>query len=170
MISAFVCFIICQAFYFIELIVLSAYHRKTKSMIEESKEAIYKEILKKYILKTYTNLLIAGFIFFFVFIIFYIVLILLKVNSNFKTEFTKSRDFFTDCIEKLCNYCINCLRPKTEQERTEEYNVKIERVQEEINRLTNYKENLRRLNIIGPRNQSDANLNELHLYKIITVH
>jgi predicted PurR-regulated permease PerM len=169
MISAFVCFIVCQAFYFIELIVLSAYHRKTKLMIEESQKAEYKEILKEYILKTYTNLLIVGFIFFFVFVIWYIVLILLKVNYNFKTEFTKSRDFFTDCIVKLCDHCINCLKPKTEEERTEEYNVKIEKIQKEIDQLTKYKEDLKQLNRSSPRSRSDANLNKLHLYRI-TLH
>ena len=155
----FISFIVCQVLYFIELIVLSAYLSRTITLKEEEKKM--KEFIDKYILKTYTDLLIVGYIFFAVFLICYIYLFLLKISKRILNALISPRwKCFDNCILAGCDGCIECLKKKTIN--NEEFRRKKEKLEE-------YRQNLSQAINSNILSLSEPELETLNLFKIRSV-
>ena len=152
----FIFFIVCQVLYFIELIVLSAYHGRTITIKEEEK--IKKESIDEYILKTYRNLLIVGYIFFALFLICYIYLFLLKKSKTVLKALISPRcECFDTCILAGCDGIIKCLTKKT---------INIEEFRRKKNELEEYRQRLGQNINSNILSLSDPELEQLNLFRI----
>ncbi len=175
----FYTFLFCQILHFIELIILCVFHIQSKRILKkEEKECM--EIISDCITKTYTNLLIVGFIFFFIFIIFYIYLLILKFGNTSKKRLNRLTNSeyckcCGDCIEKACVTLTSCFKTQTDEEREQENKETAKNLKEQnlkntklINELEEYKKNLKELNNkykIG--NVTESELVKLNLFKIM---
>lgn len=168
-------FIACQAFYLIELIILSAFHGETKSEEQNCKSL-------KNITKINTGLLIVGYIFFCIFIFFYIYIFILYRGKGVKKrleKLTNSKycECFNECIKKVCNKMIVFFWAPTDDEMKKQNEEKIRKLKENIKTkekkikdLEKYKHNLVDLNSILSRpsikiknNVIEDEFNKLHL-------
>jgi len=167
-----VCFIICQIFYFIELVSLSSFLGKTKYY--EKKSGCEN---LKYIKKIYATLIIFGWILFIVlFVLGYIYLIILytKCAKGAKKRLEiltngKCCECFNACIKKVCNKCIDFFKVEAIEE-TEKRIItkKLEEKKERLKKLEKYKNDLEDLNsILGHSNINKKNIGDefdkLHL-------
>ena len=151
----FFSFLIIQILYFIELILLSIFHRKAKNQQQNC-------ISLKNITKIYTGLLIVGYILFGIFIFFYIYLFILynKLGIEAKDRFEKLTnskycECFNQCLKKLCTKCVEFFRTETDKELEKKNNIKIKELkeiiqkkEEQIKDLESYKNNLEGLKSI----------------------
>lgn len=151
----FFSFILIQFLYFIELIIISAFHGKTKNQQQNC-------ISLKNITKIYTGLLIVGYILFGIFIFFYIYLFILynKLGIGAKNrleKLTNSKycEFFNKCLKKLCIKCVDFFRTETDEELEKKNKIKIKELKEiiqekekQIKDLEKYKNNLKELKSI----------------------
>ena len=171
-------FLFCQLLYFIELIVLSFFHHKSKKISEE--ETACKDIIDNYIIKTYRDLLIVGYIFFFIFIIFYCFIFILQFGKSSKKKLLKIADkgyfeCFSKCIENRCVDLANCFKTKSDEEIRQEnaqtardINTEILEKGKYINELEDYISKLKKLNSKYPTGDiSDSELADLNLFRIV---
>ena len=109
-------FIICQVLYFIELIVLSAFHGKSKSM-EKSNDPLCEY---SYSTRVYRDLIIVGYIFFFILIIFYIILLIFydKLGDSVRNRLENLRfcKICDDCIIAGCKNCTEIFKTMSDEE------------------------------------------------------
>ena len=173
-ITIIISFILCQIFYAIELFVLSSYHYKSKNFEKEYKCEQIKDLTN-----IYTALIVIGYIFLFIYIIFYIYLLILynKFGESAKTRldnFTKSKycECCNNCIIKGCQKCTECFKSKTDEELEQDNRFNRERIQqsteqklEYIRQLEVYKQNLENINsrIANNENINDNELKRLNL-------
>ena len=175
MITIIITFVCCQIFYFIELIIISSFYHKSRNFVSKSCSD------KNELIAIYRNLLIVGYIFFFLYVLFYIYLLILynKCGSSAKKRLSKMIksqycEYCSDCIEKGCLKCTECFKTKTDIEIDEENRVNQRRLEEDnntklkyIESLEAYKkdlENLNRLNLSGIVDEKE--LTRLYLYKL----
>ena len=170
-------FTFCQILYVIELFVLSSFHHKSKNYEKEYKCENIKELTK-----IYSHLLIFGYIFLCIYVVFYIYLLILhnKFGDNAKNrldKFTKSQycECCNNCIVKVCEKCTDFFRNKTDEELENDNKINIEKLQqsneqklEYIRQLQDYKKKLENLNINYISNGSidDNELKSLNLYRL----
>ena len=175
----FYTFLLCQILNFIELIILSSFHAKSRK-ISKDEEKECQETIRDCITKTYTYLLIVGYIFLFILSIFYIYLLILKFGNTSKKRLSKMTnseycECCGDCVEKACVVLTSCFKTQTDEEREQENNETARSLKEEItqkekliNELEDYKHNLKELNnkySIG--NVTELELGKLNLFKIL---
>ena len=168
-------FAFSQIFYAIELFVLSSFHYKSKNFEKEYKCTEIKELTS-----IYTALLVVGYIFLFIYIIFYIYLLILynklgKSAKNRLDRFTSSKycECLSDCIEKGCEKCTECCKSKTDEEIEKDNRINAERLQqsneqklEYLKKLEKYKKDLEELNTkIKNGNSNDNEITSLNLIK-----
>ena len=171
LIISFVC---CQIFYFIELIIISAFY--TKSLSFDYKSCKDKDELTK----INKNLLVVGYIFLFIYILFYIYLLILfnKCGPSAKkrlAKLTNSKycECCNDCIVKGCLKCIECFYSKTDIQLEDENRINQKRLEEDNNTKLKYIESLeaykKDLENLNRRNSSgivdEKELARLNLYK-----
>ena len=171
-------FIACQLLYFIELIVLSAFHRKSKSMeqLEDNDECGLSNFTR-----VYRDLIIVGYIFFAILLVFYIILLIYynKFGESQKNKLEGLRfcKICDDCIIAGCKQCTDLFHTRTEEEKKQFLDneaKKLEGTNEQkdiyINNLKNYKSDLNEL-VTSTDTETDdtyeSKLNKLHLHKII---
>ena len=174
MITLIISFVCCQIFYFIELIIISAFY--TKSLSFDYKSCKDKDELTK----INKNLLVVGYIFLIIYLLFYIYLLILfnKCGQSAKkrlAKLTNSKycECCSDCIETGCLKCTECFKSKTDEEINDENIIHQKRLEEDnntklkyIESLETYKkdlENLNRLNSTGIVDEKE--LTRLNLYK-----
>lgn len=173
-------FIFCQVLYFVELIVLSAFHRKSKSM--EKSDDLYDCGFSRFT-RIYRDLIIVGYIIFIVFIIFYIILLIFYKKLGERSEITLEKLRFCkicdDCIIELCKKCTEIFKTKTDEEEkqfSDNVPKELEGTDEEkeiyIKNLKKYKDDLNKYNNnllseTGTENNYENIMNELHLFPII---
>ena len=168
-------FIAIQIFYFTELIVISAFHTKSKNIVDNYKNELDKDSFDylDYLTTIITILIIVGYSFFFIFIIFYFYLLILfnilPGTSKKKLEKCTNSSYFkclNDCIERGCEKFANCLKP-SEMQIEEDELIDNERRNEIINKLTRYKDELRNFNNnIRNENERQNELIRLNLYDL----
>ena len=168
-------FIAIQIFYFTELIVISAFHTKSKNIVDNYKNELDKDSFDylDYLTTIITILIIVGYCFFFIFIIFYFYLLILfnilPGTSKKKLEKCTNSSYFkclNDCIERGCEKFANCLKP-SEMQIEEDELIDNERRNEIINKLTRYKDELRNFNNnIRNENERQNELIRLNLYDL----
>ena len=168
-------FIAIQIFYFIELIVISAFHTKSKNIVDNYKNKLDKDSFDylDYLTTIITILIIVGYSFFFIFIIFYLYLLILfnilPGTSKKKLEKCTNSSYckcLNDCIERGCEKFANCLKP-SEMQIEEDELIDNERRNEIINKLTRYKDELRNFNNnIRNENERQNELIRLNLYDL----
>ena len=167
-------FIAIQIFYFIELIVISAFHTKSKNIVDNYKNKLDKDYFDylDYLTTIIIILIIVGYSFFFVFIIFYFYLLILfnilpgtskkRLEKCINSAYCKC---LNDCIERSCEKFAKCLKPSEMQ--IEDELIDNENNQEIINKLTRYKNELREFNNnIRNYNETQGELTRLNLYEI----
>ena len=159
-------FIICQILYVVELIVLSVFHHQSLS--------------EKITTKIYRDLIIVGYIFLFILIIFYIVLLIFydKCGESGRKRLERLRfcKICDDCIIAGCKKCTEIFKTMTDEEfyqyiENKKKNLKGTNEQKEvyINDLQTYKNDLYDLNDLVKRHIScEDELNKLNLFPIIT--
>ena len=174
MITLIISFVCCQIFYFIELIIISAFYNKSLSFDSKSCKDIDE------LTKINKNLLIVGYIFLIIYLLFYIYLLILynKCGQSAKkrlAKLTNSKycECYSHCIETGCLKCTECFKSKTDEEINDENRIHQRRLEEDnstklkyIESLETYKkdlENLNRLNSTGIVDEKE--LTRLNLYK-----
>ena len=166
-------FIICQLFYFAELITVTTFYGKRKRVI------------------IYRDLVIVGYIFFGVFAILYILLIVLKFTNSARERILNLGDgglsaCCNEFIENRCNDLNNCFKTKTDEEieiskkeRVNQLEKEIEEIKTTITELEKYKKRLNEFNDklsklrnddmpLTSDNIPDSELDSLYLSRIIT--
>ena len=166
-------FIICQLFYFAELITVTTFYGKRKT------EIIYRDLV------------ITGYIFFCVFAILYILLIALKFTKSARERILHPADggLFACCnefIENRCNDLNKCFKTKTDEEikisnreRVRELENEIEEIRRTITELEDYKKRLTTFNDklsnlrqndrpLPSDNILDAEFTPLNIFRIVT--
>ena len=157
-------FIFCHILYLIETIIITVFYKESKEIVEKYKIYYYCNIDNlKCLTRICQNLMIVGYVFLFIFSIFYIFLLFVKLFPN------KNRIFsFINCIN-----CTSCFIKKIKEEDDIEEYKKIykNKTKDELNNIINdledYKNKLERLNEkIKAKNAEESELKELNLYKI----
>ena len=163
-------FIYCQIIYLIEVIVLTAYFIKSKDLEKE----FIKEEDGEYFTKRYRDLMIVGYIFLFIFILFdlFTILIITKCGINPETEEERREqenqkrrycEFCSKCIAEACynmaNKFRNCIKTK------EEINKEIQDLEKKSEELEIYRHKLEIINnkLKENRRVTGDDLEELHL-------
>ena len=163
-------FIYCQIIYLIEVIVLTAYFTKSKDLEKE----FIKEEDGEYFTKRYRDLMIVGYIFLFIFILFdlFTILIITKCGINPETEEERREqenqkrrycEFCSKCIAEACYNMAkkfrNCIKTK------EEINKEIQDLEKKSEELEIYRQKLEIINnkLKENRRVTGDDLEELHL-------
>ena len=163
-------FIYCQIIYLIEVIVLTAYFIKSKDLEKE----FIKEEDGEYFTKRYRDLMIVGYIFLFIFILFdlFTILIITKCGINPETEEERREqenqkrrycEFCSKCIAEACYNMAkkfrNCIKTK------EEINKEIQDLEKKSEELEIYRHKLEIINnkLKENRRVTGDDLEELHL-------
>lgn len=163
-------FIYCQIIYLIEVIVLTAYFTKSKDLEKE----FIKEEDGEYFTKRYRDLMIVGYIFLFIFILFdlFTILIITKCGINPETEEERREqenqkrrycEFCSKCIAEACYNMAkkfrNCIKTK------EEINKEIQDLEKKSEELEIYRHKLEIINnkLKENRRVTGDDLEELHL-------
>ena len=163
-------FIYCQIIYLIEVIVLTAYFIKSKDLEKE----FIKEEDGEYFTKRYRDLMIVGYIFLFIFILFdlFTILIITKCGINPETEEERREqenqkrrycEFCSKCIAEACYNMAkkfrNCIKTK------EEINKEIQDLEKKSEELEIYRQKLEIINnkLKENRRVTGDDLEELHL-------
>ena len=161
-------FIFCQILYLVELIVLSAFLNLTKRL----EDKIGKKVS--------TNLLIIGYLFLFIFLIFYILLLIIynKRWEKAKAKLEKLRfcKICEECIIAGCKKCTGLFETMTDEEfkqyiENKKKNLKGSNEEKEvhINDLEKYKKDLEDLNdLVNKHYRCEDELKKLNLFPIIT--
>ena len=168
--STLALFIYCQIIYLIEVIVLTAYFIKSKDLEKE----FIKEEDGEYFTKRYRDLMIVGYIFLFIFILFdlFTILIITKCGINPETEEERREqenqkrrycEFCSKCIAEACYNMAkkfrNCIKTK------EEINKEIQDLEKKSEELEIYRQKLEIINnkLKENRRVTGDDLEELHL-------
>ena len=163
-------FIYCQIIYLIEVIVLTAYFTKSKDLEIE----FNKKEDGEYFTKRYRDLMIVGYIFLFIFILFdlFTILIITKCGINPETEEERREqenqkrrycEFCSKCIAEACYNMAkkfrNCIKTK------EEINKEIQDLEKKSEELEIYRHKLEIINnkLKENRRVTGDDLEELHL-------
>ena len=163
-------FIYCQIIYLIEVIVLTAYFTKSKDLEKE----FIKEEDGEYFTKRYRDLMIVGYIFLFIFILFdlFTILIITKCGINPETEEERREqekqkrrycEFCSKCIAESCYNMAqkfkNCIKSK------EEINKEITVLKKKLGELEIYNQKLEIINqkLKEKKRVTGDDLEELHL-------
>lgn len=163
-------FIYCQIIYLIEVIVLTAYFTKSKDLEKE----FIKEEDGEYFTKRYRDLMIVGYIFLFIFILFdlFTILIITKCGINPETEEERREqenqkrrycEFCSKCIAEACYNMAkkfrNCIKTK------DEINKEIQDLEKKSEELEIYRHKLEIINnkLKENRRVTGDDLEELHL-------
>lgn len=151
-------FLFSQFVFLIEVIVITAYHSKSSDLESEYSELGYTESELNYFTKIYRDLIIVGYIFIVLFIIFDLIIAILTFQCGRRVKFMsndmenlnehKFCDCFSDCIinccEKMAEIFGGCER---ENYAKKEILVKrLENLVKKYEELNTYSENLRKLN------------------------
>ena len=164
------CFIYCQIIYLIEVIVLTAYFTKSKDLEIE----FNKKENGEYFTKRYRDLMIVGYIFLIIFILFdlFTILIITKCGINPETEEERREqenqkrrycEFCSKCIAEACYNMAkkfrNCIKTK------EEINKEIQDLEKKSEELEIYRQKLEIINnkLKENRRVTGDDLEELHL-------
>ena len=170
-------FIACQILYLVQLIVLSVFHHKSKTMENLNNECEFSKFTK-----IYRDLIIVGYIFFFILIIFYIILLIfydiLGESSKTRLERLKFCKICDDCIIEGCKKCTNIIKTRTDEEERQFIDNEAktlkgtnEEKDKYIKSLGDYKIDLNDYNTLikwfGNDNIYEDKMNKLNLYPII---
>ena len=164
------CFIYCQIIYLIEVIVLTAYFTKSKDLEIE----FNKKEDGEYFTKRYRDLMIVGYIFLFIFILFdlFTILIITKCGINPETEEERREqekqkrrycEFCSKCIAESCYNMAqkfkNCIKSK------DEINIEIKNLKKKLGELEIYNQKLEIINqkLKEKKRVTGDDLEELHL-------
>ena len=168
-------FIICQSLYFLEIIVLSAYHSKASSLKKDLEKI---ECDGDYFVRIYRDLIITGYLFLFLFILFdiYILVIIYNIGrseSNIKKEDNNEEDFYCNifngciisCCEGISKAFLRCRREDLKSK--EDLNKKKNELDKNLKELEKYLKNLNILNnkIEEGKQLEENEMENLHLPK-----
>ena len=173
-------FLFSQLVFLIEIIVITVYHNKSSDLESEPELANIKSELD-YFTKIYRDLIIVGYIFIVLFIIFDLIAAILTFQCGRRIKFVSNdmenldehkfcdcfSDCLTNCCEKMAEIFNKCER---ENEDNEEYlKKKLENLEKKYEELNTYSENLRKLNEDISKNKPidsiKTELDELNLPK-----
>jgi len=142
-------FIYVQVIYFIEIITLSVYHSKAADFEKNEKDL---DLDLDYFTRIYSDLIIVGYIFLFLFILFDLFTFIFVRNQPEKKrsvgENERYCEFFSECLTSCCDKMANvfsgCERDEVkEKDELEDYGKKLD---ERIQDLEKYLTNLTNLN------------------------
>ena len=168
--ASLACFIYCQIIYLIEVIVLTAYFTKSKDLEIE----FNKKENGEYFTKRYRDLMIVGYIFLIIFILFdlFTILIITKCGINPETEEERREqekqkrrycEFCSKCIAESCYNMAqkfkNCIKSK------DEINIEIKNLKKKLGELEIYNQKLEIINqkLKEKKRVTGDDLEELHL-------
>ena len=152
-------FIFCQLMFFLEVIILTVYHSKSKDLQTELlKEIKGLNIDKKYFTVIYRDLIIVGYIFLFIFILFdlYTFIILkqfgrkIEKNNNNVENLDKYKycSFFSNCLRKCCTNMAKFFHnlEREDDEHAEQYKKEFDEANDMYNQLDSYSIKLENFN------------------------
>ena len=152
-------FVFCQVMFFLEVIILSVYHSKSKDLqIELNKEIKTLNIDKKYFTIIYRDLIIVGYIFLLIFILFdlYMFIIIKKFgrkiekNNNDVENLDKYKycSFFSNCLRKCCLNMAKFFHnlEREDDEHAQLYKKEFDECNETFNQLNSYSIKLKDFN------------------------
>ena len=173
-------FLFSQFVFLIEIIVITVYHSKSSELESDSD---FKDISSElnYFTKIYRDLIIVGYIFIAIFIIFDLYTVILIMRGGNRVDFEhndmenlnehKYCDCFSDCLTNCCEK-MAVIFNKCERENEEEQkklNKELEDLEKKYEELNNYSQNLKKLNEDISKNKTinsiTADLEKLHLPK-----
>ena len=167
-------FLFSQLVFLIEIIVITVYHSKSAELESESDNL-------HYFTKIYRDLIIVGYIFLVIFIIFDLIAAIITFQCGKRVKFIsndqenlnerKFCDCFSDCItnccEKMAEIFNKCERENEDNE--EILKKRLENLEKKYEELNTYSENLRKLNEDISKNETidsiNAELDKLNLPK-----
>ena len=167
-------FLFSQLVFLIEIIVITVYHSKSAELESESDNL-------HYFTKIYRDLIIVGYIFLVIFIIFDLIAAIITFQCGKRVKFIsndqenlnerKLCDCFSDCItnccEKMAEIFNKCERENEDNE--EILKKRLENLEKKYEELNTYSENLRKLNEDISKNETidsiNAELDKLNLPK-----
>ena len=167
-------FLFSQLVFLIEIIVITVYHSKSAELESESDNL-------HYFTKIYRDLIIVGYIFLVIFIIFDLIAAIITFQCGRRVKFIsndqenlnerKFCDCFSDCItnccEKMAEIFNKCERENEDNE--EILKKRLENLEKKYEELNTYSENLRKLNEDISKNETidsiNAELDKLNLPK-----
>lgn len=161
-------FLFSQFIFLIELIVVSVYHNKSSDF---EGITIFKTYNLDYFTKIYRDLMIVGYIFFVIFILFDLYTIILVTKCGRRVELRQDNmedlenqkycDCFSDCLinccEKMGDIFHGCEREGDES--LDALKKKLEKLKEQYDELNKYSEKLKTLNDNIKNNNSLASIN-----------
>ena len=107
-------FSFCQLLFFLEVIILTVYQIKSKDLQADlEKEIKTLNFDKKYFTRIYRDLIIVGYIFLFIFVVYdlYTLILVYKCGRRIKTEKNNNNDNNMENLEqhKYCSFFSDCL-------------------------------------------------------------
>lgn len=185
-------FIYCQFVFLIQVIVLSVYHSKSLDLQKELEKDLNEKKFGKYLTSVYRDLIAAGYIFLFFFILFDLYTLILmtgcgkrenKENNTNKIfnkyhkkvgveDFSKHRycSFFSNCLTKCCEKMGNVFKKceREDDESKQQYKNELKKLEEELKELKSYSVNLGELNnkIRNKKNLKKEDFDKLNLPKL----
>ena len=173
-------FLFSQLVFLIEIIVITVYHNKSSDLESEPELANIKSELD-YFTKIYRDLIIVGYIFMVLFIIFDLIAAILTFQCGRRVKFSsndmenlnehKFCDCFSNCITNCCEKMAEIFNKceREDDDNGEALKKKLESLEKKYEELNAYSENLRKLNedISGnlPVDSIKTELDELNLPK-----
>ena len=168
-------FIICQSLYFLEIIVLSAYHSKASSLKKELEKI---KCDGDYFVRIYRDLNIVGYIFLFLFFLFDLYILVIKYNigkreSNLKKEGNDKEAIycyiFNKCIVSCCEGIAKAFYKCQREDFKTKENLKKKKkeLDKNLKELEKYRKNLNILNnkIEEGKKIGENEMENLHLPK-----
>ena len=146
-------FLYTQLIYFIELVTLSVYHSKSVDFEDDDKDTFH------YFTRIYRDLIIVGYIFFVLFLLFDLYTLILVANCGRRRAYTKRKtkldgindrycEFFSNCLtsccEKMASVFSGCERDSLKGK--EELKKDLEKLEGDLKELETYLTNLSNLN------------------------
>ena len=187
----FFLFIYCQFVFLIQVIVLTVYHSKSTDLQKELEKEFDEKKFGKYLTSVYRDLIAAGYIFLFFFILFDLYTLILmtdcgkrdkkngnkinttkyhkKVNAE---DFSKHRycGFFNNCLAKCCDKMGNVFKAceRDDEESKQKFEEDLKKLKDELEVLKTYSKNLEELNgkIKRKQNVKKEDFEKLHLPKL----
>ena len=161
-------FLFSQFIFLIELIVVSVYHNKSSDFEGITK---FKTYNLDYFTKIYRDLMIVGYIFFVIFILFDLYTIILVTKCGRRVELRQDNmedlenqkycDCFSDCLINCCGKMGDIFHgcEREGDESIDALKKKLEKLKEQYDELNKYSEKLKRLNDNIKNNNSLASIN-----------
>ena len=165
-------FLFSQFVFLIEVIVLTVYHSQSSDLESDQELGRYHSVSElNYFTKIYRDLIIVGYIFLVIFIVFdlYTIILVTKCGKRFKFEQNdmenldkhKYCDFFsvclTNCCEKMAEIFNKCEREDDNNE--DKLKERLKKLEEKYTELNDYSEKLKKLNENISKNNTIDSIN-----------